>query len=831
MVDPSKLQYRPASGPAVSLPLGRYLPPVPPGILPAWLAEHAAPASWLLDPLGASPAVAIEAARAGYRVIVASNNPILTFLTETLAAAPNRADLQSALAELAIARRGEERLDRHLQSLYLTDCVTCGESVPAEAFLWRRGESQPYGRLYRCPHCEPGLERAVEREISPQDLDRLDLPGSDALHRSRALQRVVLSEDEYREDVDQALTSYLPRPLYVLFTIINKLEGLPLPPERLRLLHALLISVLDAGSSLWPHPGGRSRPRQLTIPPQFRENNLWMALEDAAAEWAAWSGQPPVTVTHWPDLPDPNAPGGAIVLFRGRVKTLVPLPDTLAPQALISVFPRPNQAFWTLSALWSGWLWGREAALPLRNVLDRRRYDWNWHTGALHSALAALSRGVPVKTPFFGLLPDLAPGFLNAALIASQAAGFRLEGLALRVEGDLAQAMWRPAGAMVKSGEDDDAAIKVSLRNALRAELLARGEPAPYLTLAAAGIQALARQRLIPESAPGTPGGIPGDLFTRLQTSLARAFSDRGFLRVTPRKGEIILGGSAPSVEGALPPNTIGKPGPAAPDDERSWWWLADADAPEGPPDQPVLAVPALPLSDRIEMEVVRFLSRAPDCSLRELDLALCANFTGLQTPSTELVRAILDSYGEPVAGQAGDMAARWRLRPGDTPAQRKTDLHQLREALSDIGRRLGFSPRVESETLVSWQQANNGPSAPVWRFSLMASSIVSRYVLAAGISAANSSGAADSSGANSSGEPSADGVQRVLVLPGGRARLLAYKLRRDPRLAAALTGWRILKFRHLRYIAARPELDLAAWQALLAEDPLTEEATQLELI
>jgi hypothetical protein len=38
-----------------------------------------------------------------------------------------------------------------------------------------------------------------------------------------------------------------------------------------------------------------------------------------------------------------------------------------------------------------------------------------------------------------------------------------------------------------------------------------------------------------------------------------------------------------------------------------------------------------------------------------------------------------------------------------------------------------------------------------------------------------------------------------ILVLPGSRAGLLAYKLQRDPRLAeAAGSGWRFLKFRHV---------------------------------
>jgi hypothetical protein len=103
-----------------------------------------------------------------------------------------------------------------------------------------------------------------------------------------------------------------------------------------------------------------------------------------------------------------------------------------------------------------------------------------------------------------------------------------------------------------------------------------------------------------------------------------------------------------------------------------------------------------------------------------------------------------------------------------------------------------------------------------------MASSILSRYVLAAAANAA----------AQAVPEPRRG--QHVLVLPGSRARLVSYKLQRDPRLEQALNNpaspWRFLKFRHLREIAGQTDLTLAEWEALLDEDPLTEEATQMQL-
>ena len=97
-----------------------------------------------------------------------------------------------------------------------------------------------------------------------------------------------------------------------------------------------------------------------------------------------------------------------------------------------------------------------------------------------------------------------------------------------------------------------------------------------------------------------------------------------------------------------------------------------------------------------------------------------------------------------------------------------------------------------------------------------MASAIISRFVLASDLPPAGAALCC-----------------RVLVLPGSRAHLLAEKLHRDPRLAEAVhatPGWSFLKYRHLRELAARPDVTLARLPALLAEDPLTGEATQMAL-
>jgi len=722
------------------------------------LAPQPPAGAWVIDPLGTAPLAALEAARAGYRVLVVSNNPVLAFLLEVLALAPPAADFQAALAALASTRRGEERLELHLRALYRTPCAACGEEVTAEAFLWRRGEAAPYARLYRCPACRD----EGERPVTPLDIERLELAGKDHLHRARALERVAERDDGHYPAVQEALDSYLPRPLYVLQTLINKSEGAGISSGQRKLLQALLLSACDAASTLWPHPAARSRPRQLAVPPQFRENNLWLALEQAAAVWAGLCAAGPLAFTRWPDPPPPE---GGVCLYAGRAKSLN-LPEPFSPAAGLAVFPRPNQAFWTLSALWAGWLWGREAALPLHPFLARRRFDWNWHATAMHSPLLALDRLLPPGAPVAGLLSEVAPGFLGAALAAAAGAGMELEGLALRADEETAQVVWRASKVKTPAEGGSRAAFGAEAGQIFAKGVLAaleeRGEPAEYLPLYAAGLEALARQGGL----PGAALQLPGDLLSRLQSFTALVFADRARLR---------------------------RFGSSAQEDERGLWWLAAPPAPAAPG--------LLPLADRIEMELVRLIQKKPGQTRAGLDDALCKAFPGLLTPPSELLDVLLESYGE----QSPPGSGRWRLAAQEEPAVRRADLDEARKMLAALGERLGYT--VSGEVPLVWTPREFGQ---VYFFYIVASSIVSKHVLA--------------------GLPGPSN-QVVMVFPGGRARLLSYKLRGDPRLAQAIKGVHLLKFRHLRAIYERAGLTPALWEGLLdADPPFFEEAEQLHL-
>ena len=728
--------YIPGGEQARNAPLARYLPPVPSGVAAAFLEQHAGfgepkRGAWILDPFGASPQLDIEMARHNYNVLVAVNNPVIQFLLEMTANPPSQADLQAALAELAAARKGEERMETHLQSLYLTDCTHCQQEVPAEAFVWDRQTNTLIGRIYHCTCGDSGEYPATEADR--QRAARL--ASTDSLHRSRAIERITRPDDPDRHHAEEALECYLPRAVYALITIVNKLDGLMLPAERRRALLALVLSACDEASALWPHPADRPRPKQLSIPARYLEKNIWLALERGVELWSG--SEEPVNLTKWPAIP---AEAGSLCLFEGPVRNLAPQLKEQAIGAIVTAVPRPNQAFWTLSALWAGWLWGREAAAPFKSVLRRRRYDWSWHAAALYAALKNLSDHMPLNAPIFALMPEAEPAFLSAVLLAAAGARFDLNGLAMRNRFDPLQILWYRQ-AFSHDRKEEVVLDPAGVRQAIHQFLQERGEPVPYMALHAAGLISMA-----------------SDQSLQWQEEALNQF--HAPILAALEQPEFVHHGESTNPETGL-------------------WGLAEWDT----------EVESLP--DRVEVAVVRHLQDKPASTLRDLENSLNNAFTGLQTPSLGLIRAVLASYAVETNGL-------WSLRPEDSPGSRRTDLEAVAQSLAVLGTRLGFSlERAEKpHRLILWREAGETKYA----FHLLASAVCGNLL-------------------RNNHQPAS--ASNILVIPGGRAGLLAYKLNRDPSLAAIARRWRLVKFRHLRRLAVAPDLDRGVFEKNLSSDPI----------
>ena len=722
--------YLPGDEPENPGPLARYLPLAADGIATAFLATHSRPGDWVLDPFGAAPRTDLEMARLGFRVLVAVNNPVTRFLLATAANPPSQADLRAALAELAAARKGDERLETHLQSLYLTECTKCHRQVPADAFVWERESGVLAARIYHCSCGDNGEYPATEADQTRA----ASLATTDSLHRSRALERVATPHDPDRVHVEEALECYLPRAVYALITIINKLDSFSLTPERRRALLALVLTACDEASALWPHPAERPRPKQLTIPPRFLEKNVWLALERGVDFWSG-GGQLVEAVT-WPSVP---GEAGGLCLFDGPMRDLAPRLKDVSLGAVVTVLPRPNQAFWTLSALWAGWLWGREAAAPFKSVLHRRRYDWNWHAAALYAALKNLSDHLPLNAPLFAIVPEPESAFLSAALLAAAGSGFELTGLALRTRHDPAQILWRRRA--FSHADKEPAGIDAeAVRRAMVSALQERGEPVPILHLHAAGLAAMA---------------------------------DDHSLRWRP---EALAQVNAPILAALAGPEFVHHAESKNP--EIGLWGLADWDA----------ATDSLP--DRVEMAIFRFLQKNPGAALQDLETALNAELPGLLTPSLGLLRAVLASYAVETDG-------RWSLRPEDSPSTRRADLDTAAQALTALAARLGVTPqRQESpQRLILWQDSGE----TVYAFYLLASAVAGRILR----------------------QNPYPPERSLLVLPGGRAGLLAYKLDRDPALRCVAERWHIVKFRALRRLSEMTGLTRERFEKELSGDPI----------
>jgi hypothetical protein len=720
--------YLPGDEPVNPGPLARFLPLSTDGIATAFLVPRSRPGDWVLDPFGASPRTNLEMTRLGYRVLVAVNNPVTRFLIETAANPPSQAELHAALAELAAVRKGEERLETHLQSLYLTECTKCHRQVPADAFVWERESRVITTRIYHCACGDNG-----EYPASEADQARGDYFGTaDGLHRSRALERVTSAQGPDHVQVEEALACYLPRAIYALVTIINKMEAFSLSPERQRALQALVLTTCDEASCLWSHPAERPRPKQLTIPTHFLEKNVWLALERSLEFWSG-AGQP-VEVVNWPSLPGET---GGLCLFDGPLRNLAPGLKNLSISAVVTILPRPHQAFWTLSALWAGWLWGRQAASQFKAVLHRRRYDWNWHASALHATLKNLSDHLPLNAPLFAILPEPEPAFLTAALLAAAGSGFSLGGLALRSRHDPLQILWQRRAFSHPDKEPariDAAAVHQAMLSALRE----RAEPLPFLHLHSAGLTVMV--------------------------------ADHGLYW----KPEALAQINAPILAALAGPEFIHYAGSSNP--EIGLWGLTEWDAQTDP------------LPDRVELLVVNLLQKNPQMTFRDLETALNAELPGLLTPSLGLLRAVLDSY-------ALEQDGSWSLRPEDFPSTRRSDLETAAQTLTALAHQLGvgFHRQESPLRLILWQDSGE----TVYAFYLLASAVAGQILRQNPYPPEHS----------------------LLVLPGGRASLLAYKLDRDPRLRSLAEHWRIVKFRTLRRLSGMPALTLERFEKELSGD------------
>jgi hypothetical protein len=771
------MPFFPGRKPSNPEPLAVFLPPYSEGVGAEFLRRLGARGKRVVDPFGQSPALALELARNGAAVLVASPNPVLRAILGLQADPPSAQLMRGVFGRLARSSpssspdrsdRPSESLEAHIRSFYLGKCAFCGKESEADGFIWAY-ESEPaafgIGRgsersdflreedqkktkprlIRRICHC-PACDHVVEEPATPDDERRMPRESSLRMLYTLALEKLAPLDDPNRMHAMEALEVYPLRSIYALFLCLTRWELMSLTPEEKRCAEALLLAALDEAHILRGHGRfTRLRPRSLQPPAEFREVNIWRAME-RAIEGANLPARP-VPIRKWREGEKPEE--GTILVFAGMARELAKHFAETAPDALITFLPRPNQAAWTLSAMWAGWLWGRAAVAPISGMLHRRRYDWNWHARALTASAMALAAGLRSETPVAAFLGESEPAFLAAALWSFSAAGFLFKGRAFRADTDTAQFLWStpgpdrtPAAGGARSVEP---AAEVA-RLASRQIISWRAEPTPWELLhAAAWSEVVYRRLLTPNSSQEQESG-----FSKCQNSISAAVEKDPERRSTPPE-ELEYGQA---------------------------WWL--------PGDQTI----ASPLSDQVEMEVARILLEEGPLSAEELDARICAFFPGLLTPEARLIRACLASYGSP-----GEGGFTWGIRPEDFPATREEELVIIRTLLGELGRKMGLV-EIEGDALY-WTDTGG---RKVYCFRLTSTAAIGRFLL----------------------QPIFDTRHSWIVLPGGRAPLVEYKLRRNILLRRAVgDGWRFLKFRHIRRLLEDPLLSPANLDERMGLDPL----------
>jgi hypothetical protein len=653
------LAFNPGDGKFPEYPLGQFLPPLPGGILSSWLEVNVPTGAWLLDPLGSTPQLPLEAARSGHRVLVACNNPIIALMIEVLAGAPQKAEFKSAISSLADSRRSGERLEVHFQSLYKTTCPGCGNEIQAKAYLWKKEEDVPYARIVDCSSCG----KSGEFPLEPADLATLELPGNFQFLHSRALERIGIPYAAENPVVQEVVESYSDRAFYTLFNLINRIEALPVNEGKRKLLQALLLSVSDAGNKLWPHPAINTRPRLIIPPAEFIEINLWAEFQNAIDAWTSPVRE--VEFTVYPQLPQGPS---AICLFPGRLQALGKLPPEIQPSAALAVVPYPNQAFWSYSAIWSGWIWGKETAGALHGVLGRQRFDSRWVGAVLTSAFSRL----PPHIPFYAQIPEISPGLLLAGMAAGLAGGMKINGIACETESDLVQILW-------ETGISNDIPMPLSLnrfcRDMMTDDLLERGEPATYQQLSGSSLERMIRIGIFPSDNPRKYD----ELLTRIQQAQKVVIEDPTFLKAYGSRAA----------------------------DSQGLWWFQKL---EGSP---------LSLADKVEQEILSMLTSGRKNTRKDVEKKLNDTFRGFLTPAPSLIDAILDSY----YFKAKDVSEYLEPDPLREPSSYSEEVQEIKKLLPGLGGRLGFA--CEKDEIVTWKE--DGKS--VYRFFFILDGRLSRWV------------------------------------------------------------------------------------------------------
>jgi hypothetical protein len=777
-------------------PLERYAPPPPANVVASYVEAYAQRGSRVVDPFCRSDVTARQALQAGRQYLATTFNPVQLLAVREAVNLPSASSLKAAVAELGDLPKSDKPLREHLLSLYATTCPNCDASITADYFLWDRTEELPTHKGYRCPTCAGSGEAPVDEA----DLLLVDQMETRGLHYWHLMERMDPPEGE-RKTAERLLNLYTPRNLQALVTLSMKIEGEFDDSAAQETLRWLLLHCLDAGSKLNSPDGERRPPARLQPPRRFLEANVWTLFQDQARKAERWATLPAPRLADNlelflespppPSLASDGRDGETYEAWVGQISAS-DLSQALPAESVDTILAAPPDwatTFWTLSYLWTAWLWGKERANDLRPLLGRRSGDWTGYLRGVRGAMNALHTTLSPQGWLIFLVSTRHDAQAEALLLASDAAGFQLERMLFCPQaGPRSEASYQ-----MIFGPRQPPSPEPATEKHLREEVLAsaedvinlRGEPLPIHWLRMAGYSRLASKGLLSHLVEDRSDPLG---WVREQVELAL------------RKGlETILTQWGDSSDEKAP----------------FLWWLNEPSS-TGPP-----------LSDQVERAIRDILGASPSLTRAALDRAIYPLFPGFLTPEPALVHACLTSHGNQVA------PGRWALRDEDHEPLARAERARALANLILTGHSLGFqvwlAPALRDEThgegplslLLPEEDSPWNPHPPcpfdvLWHEGEEATHgfVVSWEARIAGLMLANHEGSV---------------ARCYLALPGRRASLAQYKVQRIPLPPDCC--WSFVQWEALEQLTARETLTPDDWSTIEGLDfDQREDKDQLKL-
>ncbi len=448
----------------------------------------------ILDPFASQPTLIRYAGVSRRRVVVNNAIPVSLLAVMSSADPPGAQAVDGAFTQIADAPRRGQTLADHLRGLYHTLCPNCAGTATATGFIWDRVTGEPQQKQVECPHCHENGPAPVDMD----DLARLATLEVRGAAYWGLLSRLVAPGDALTAKARSLIDLYTPRTLLAVNELITASDQRVRDPAEQQAARAMILHVLQQTSTLHTPgqpdaPDGAARIASVLDPPRrFVEHNAWQAFEQAHRVLRERPTQPIMWASSLVTLRGPSGEG------RVAADSLnVPdLADRLMPGSVALILSEPppfHPGAYLLGFLWTGWLFGREAASHSKAALSIEHWSWDWYARAMTTALSGLRPLVRSDGHMVLAFHDRSPRRVIALMAAAGRAGWRLIAQATQVptvapDNTAWRLIFTPDQPSDEPRRADVAALlQAGFQEAAVELLTTRAEPTPWPLIVTAG--------------------------------------------------------------------------------------------------------------------------------------------------------------------------------------------------------------------------------------------------------------------------------------------------------------------------------------------------------